>query len=232
MSDSLSCHDHGTAINAREAGSTWVAETAPTFRRIPDLDSWQYGADRRFAQKTKDPATRPPRPPRRDLRGPRDATSETKDPGAPEGWRQYVRDHCRSLVTRKPTGAPKFDGQYKNLLEIEKGQGDPLSLKMKWLSGWDATWWCTACWCRNAWKINGPLDETKHKDPMRLHLKIVTTRMLDDLHYGSQRYCAQPRPGHRSDRRAEAQSDDCRYAVTDARWRGQPAIDAMPWHRR
>ncbi len=92
---------------------------------------------------------------------------------------------------------------------------------MKWLSGWDATWWCTACWCRNVWKINGPLDETKHKDPIRLRLKIVTTRMVDDLHYGSQRYCAQPRPGHRCDRCAEAQSDDRRHAASDAKWRGQ-----------
>ena len=180
----------------RATGSTWVAETAPTVRRIPDLDSWEYKADHRFAQKTK-------------------------DPGGKEGWRQYKCDHCRSLIARKPTGAPKFDGQYTNFHEIEKGHGDPWSLKMKWLSGWDATWWCTACWCRNLWKINGPLDETEHMDRMRFHLGIVTKRKLDDLHYGSQRYCAQPRPGHRCDRRAEAQSDDRRYAASDAKWRGQ-----------
>ncbi len=55
-------------------------------------------------------------------------------------------------------------------------------------------------------------------DRMRFYLGIVTKRKLDDLHYGSQSYCAQPCPGHRCDRRAEAQSDDLTHGPA-----GRPA---------
>ncbi len=195
------------------SGSTWVAETAPTVRTIPDLLSPQCKVDRRFARKTK------------------------PDPKGKEAMRQYVWHCSLTIITRKATGCPKFDGQYINFREIV-GHGDPWTLKKKWISGWDATWWCTACWCRNHWGRGrcGPLDEQKDKVPMRFYLGIVTTAGLDALHHGSQTYCSQPRPGL-GVARAEAQSDPHHsYAATDTKWRGHrykvERRRGGQWHRR
>ena len=106
--------------------------------------------------------------------------------------RQYICDSCRALCAFRLRGCPGFDGQYL-YLEQDLDSGDPLRLKQAWLAGWDATWHCTACWCRASRKDSSPLQENNKKQ-MRLHMGIVTREELDNLDSGAPKYASRVGP--------------------------------------
>ena len=127
------------------------------------------------------------------LRGPeykndfRFAVRKTPDANKREVHRQYVCDSCKSIVTRKSSRCPEFDGEFCCLQEIPEGQRGPGRLEEAWLGGWDATWWCTNCHLLHRWKLTAPFSEAL-KNRMRFELKILKKEVLDRLRAASLEY--------------------------------------------
>ena len=102
--------------------------------------------------------------------------------------RQYVCDNCRNIVGRRVPGVPQYDGQYVYWDRLPKDQRSTYAMKNAWLTqGWDATFWCTACWCRKAFQYPDPLSEYDQMS-VRFELGLVSKAKLHSLWIGSYWY--------------------------------------------
>ena len=138
-------------------------QVSPILTLIPSLQGPEYNDDFRFAKR------------------------KTPDVKKREVHRQYLCDSCKTIVTRKSTRCPEYDGEFCNLEQIQEGQRGPGQLEEAWRGGWDATWWCTNCHILHSWKMSAPYKESL-KNKMRFQLQILKTVELDKLQANSMWY--------------------------------------------
>jgi hypothetical protein len=147
------------------ASNDQMASTMTSTKKpFPDLSGIDYAEDLRFvAEKQMDlTGTRP--------------------------HRQYVCDNCRHIIVRRMPGVPQFDGQYVYWNRLQHDQRNTCAMKNAWLTqGWDASFWCTACWCKLRYKYKEPLSEYE-KMEVRFILGLVNKQKLDSLCHGARRY--------------------------------------------
>jgi hypothetical protein len=140
-----------------------------------------------------------------------------QDPTGERPHRQYICDSCRNVVVRRLPRVPEYDGQFLYRYLLPTDQRNPWAMKNAWLTkGWNAAYWCTACFCKRCYDYDEPLSEYD-KTYVRFRLGLVNTETLNALSRGVRRYGTVHQDGPE---RYTIQNPQKLDVVYDSNWQG------------